>query len=134
MTQINKDIEKYISDVGTHLFCLKKNKKAVLADIREAICEFTENNEVDSIDDIYRRFGTPEEIAKAYIADTEPKNIKKAVNIRKLIVIAVVIALVMVAVTLIVNIVDSHNGNIVAYNETIIEGTSTVVACIKFHF
>lgn len=83
MTQINKDIEKYISDVGTHLFCLKKNKKAVLADMREAICEFTENNEVNSIDDIYKRFGTPEEIAKAYIADTEPKNIKKGSQYQK---------------------------------------------------
>ena len=46
MTEINKDIEKYISEVGTHLFCLRKNKKTVLADIREAVFEFTENNDV----------------------------------------------------------------------------------------
>ncbi|MBR3974971.1 MAG: hypothetical protein IKJ88_03820 [Clostridia bacterium] len=125
MTQINKDIEKYISDVGTHLFCLKKNKKAVLADMREAICEFTENNEVNSIDDIYKRFGTPEEIAKAYIADTEPKNIKKAVNIRKLIVIAVVIALVMLAVSFAIAIFDSHKQNIsYYYNSDIVTDAS----------
>ena len=90
MTAIKKDIEKYISEVGTHLFCLKKNKKTVLEDIREAVFEFTENNDVTSMDVIYERFGTPEEIAKAYIADAEPKNIKKAISVRKVLVWAVV--------------------------------------------
>ena len=121
MSEISKDIEKYISEVGTHLYCLKKNKKEVLADIRDAVFEFAENNGVHSIDDIYRRFGTPEEIAKAYIADTEPQNIKKAISIRKVIVIAVVIALVMLALTFLIIIIDSHSSKIIYYERGAVE-------------
>ncbi len=121
MIAIEKDIEKYMSEVNSHLFCLRKNKKAVLEDIREAITEFTENNDVETIDVIYSRFGTPEEIAKAYIADAEPQNIKIAINIRKMLVAAVVIALVMLAITFIVTIIDSHQSNIAICNDGSIE-------------
>ena len=121
MIAIEKDIEKYMSEVSSHLFCLQKNKKAVLEDIREAILEFTESNEVETMDIIYARFGTPEEIAKAYIADAEPQNIKKAINIRKMLVAAVVIALAMLAITFIVTIIDSHQSNIAICNDGSIE-------------
>lgn len=134
MIAIEKDIEKYMSEVSSHLFCLQKNKKAVLEDIREAITEFTENNDVETIDVIYARFGTPEAIAKAYIADAEPQNIKKAFNIRKMLLAAVVIAICLLAITLIINIIDSHNGNIVAYNESIIEGTTALFSNFKMFY
>ncbi len=109
MTQISKDIEKYVSEVGTHLFCLKKNKKEVLADIRDAVFEFAENNGVDSVQAIYDRFGTPEEIAKAYIADAEPQNIKKAINTKKLILTAVVAVIIVYIIAMLFIIYDAHN-------------------------
>lgn len=101
MIAIEKDIEKYMSEVSSHLFCLQKNKKAVLEDIREAILEFTENNEVETIDVIYSRFGTPEEIAKAYIADLDPKLIKKKISIRKILILTLVITFVLLSAFLI---------------------------------
>ena len=126
MTAIGKDIEKYISEVGTHLFCLKKNKKEVLAEIREAVFEFAENNDVHSIDDIYKRFGTPEEIAKAYLSDAEVQNIKKAINIRKVSVAAVAIVLAMLAITFIIVIADSHNANGAYFIDSPIEVITTL--------
>ena len=121
MAEINKDIEKYISEVGTHLFCLKKNKKTVLADIREAVFEFTENNDVTSMDVIYERFGTPEEIAKAYIADAEPKNIKKAFSVRKVLVwavVAVVLAFVIFLLSLFIESYRQGHGTVTIDIET----------------
>lgn len=91
MTDINKDIEKYLSQVKSYLPCRKADKIAILKDIRQAILEFTENSGAETIDDIYNRFGTPEEIAKAYLSDAEPQSIKKATNIRKIIISAVLI-------------------------------------------
>ncbi len=111
MIAIEKDIEKYMSEVNSHLFCLQKNKKAVLEDIREAILEFTENNEVETMDVIYARFGTPEEIAKAYIADAEPQNIKKAFNIRKMIVVAIVILILIYLTIMLCVAYDAHSAN-----------------------
>lgn len=128
MIAIEKDIEKYMSEVNSHLFCLQKNKKAVLEDIREAIIEFTENNEVETMDIIYARFGTPEEIAKAYIADAEPQNIKKAFNIRKMLAASIVIALAMLAIAFSVALYDNHKTEIVFCNDTIIETENTVLS------
>ena len=121
MTEINKDIEKYLSQVKAYLPCKKSDKAVILADIRQAISEFAENSDIQSIDDIYKRFGTPEEIAKAYLSDAEPKNIKKAINIRKVFVIAVVIALSMLALTFLITIIDSHSNEIIYYERGAIE-------------
>ncbi|MBQ3519324.1 MAG: hypothetical protein IJA31_08405 [Clostridia bacterium] len=132
MIAIEKDIEKYMSEVNSHLFCLQKNKKAVLEDIREAILEFTENNEVETIDVIYSRFGTPEEIAKAYIADAEPQNIKKAFNIRKMLVASVVIALAILAITVIITIIDNHSGKIIYYESGVIEEVAQMIISSNF--
>ncbi len=131
MITIEKDIEKYMSEVNSHLFCLQKNKKAVLEDIREAITEFTENNDVETIDVIYSRFGTPEEIAKAYIADAEPQNIKKAFNIRKMLLAAVVVSLLSFTIFLICSFLDLHGDGFGEYTVTISENTSHFAACIK---
>ena len=121
MTEINKDIEKYLSQVKAYLPCKKSDKAVILEDIRQAISEFAENSAIQSIDDIYKRFGTPEEIAKAYLSDAEPNNIKKAVNIRKVFVIAVVIALSMLALTFLIIIIDSHSNEIIYYERGAIE-------------
>ncbi len=121
MTEINKDIEKYLSQVKAYLPCKKSDKAVILADIRLAIYEFAENSDIQSIDDIYKRFGTPEEIAKAYLSDAEPNNIKKAINIRKVFVIAVVIALSMLALTFLITIIDSHSNKIIYYERGAIE-------------
>ena len=121
MTEINKDIEKYLSQVKAYLPCKKSDKAVILTDIRLAIYEFAENSDIQSIDDIYKRFGTPEEIAKAYLSDAEPNNIKKAINIRKVFVIAVVIALSMLALTFLITIIDSHSNEIIYYERGAIE-------------
>ena len=126
MTAIGKDIEKYISEVGTYLFCLKKNRRKVLADIREAVFAFAEEFSVESIEDVYRRFGTPEEIAKAYLSDAEVQNIKKAINIRKVSVAAVAIVLAMLAITFIIVIADSHNANGAYFIDSPIEVITTL--------
>lgn len=131
MIAIEKDIEKYMSEVNSHLFCLRKNKKAVLEDIREAILEFTQNNEVETMDVIYARFGTPEEIAKAYIADAEPQNIKKAINIRKMLVAAVVILILSIVIFLVCSFLDLHGDGFGEYTVTIAENKSYIEVCIN---
>ncbi len=126
MTEINKGIEKYLSQVKAYLPCKKSDKAVILADIRQAISEFAENSDIQSIDDIYKRFGTPEEIAKAYLSDAEPNNIKKAINIRKVFVIAVVIALSMLAIAFVIALFDSHRQNIAYYyNSDVVIDVST---------
>ena len=126
MILTEKEIKSYISDVGNNLFCSRKQKKQILADIENEVLTYAENKRITDINEIYAHFGTPEEIAKAYIADAEPQNIKKAINIRKLLVAAVIIALAMLAITFIIAIVDSHNANAAYFTETPIEEITTL--------
>ncbi len=108
MTEINKDIEKYLSQVKAYLPCKKSDKAVILEDIRQAISEFAENSAIQSIDDIYKRFGTPEEIAKAYLSDAEPKNIKKAISLRKVLVWAVVAVVLAFVIFLLSIFIESY--------------------------
>ena len=126
MILTEKEIKSYISDVGNNLFCSRKQKKQILADIENEVLTYAENKRITDINEIYAHFGSPEEIAKAYIADAEPQNIKKAINIRKLLVAAVIIALAMLAITFIIAIVDSHNANAAYFTETPIEEITTL--------
>ncbi len=121
MTEIKKDIEKYLSQVKAYLPCRKADKTAIIKDIRQAILEFTENSGAETIDDIYKRFGTPEEIAKAYLSDTEPQNIKKAINVRKVIIAAVVAFLLILLGFLIAVFLDLHGDGYGTVTVTLLE-------------
>ncbi len=126
MTEIKKDIEKYLSQVKSYLPCRNADKTAILEDIRQAIFEFTENSGAETIDDIYNRFGTPEEIAKAYLSDADPKKITKTINRDKLLISFVAAALIIFVGFMTAVFIDSrfdHNGTL---HITIEEGVSFI--------
>ena len=95
MITIEKEIEKYISDVSSKLLCSKEKKKELIKDIRGAVFDFAEGSGTKDIADIYKHFGTPEELAKAHMSELDPEQIKKKVNIRKVIIVAVIIILLL---------------------------------------
>ncbi len=112
MITIEKEIEKYISDVSSKLLCSKEKKKELIEDIRGAVFDFAEGSDTKDIADIYKHFGTPEELAKAHMSELDPAQIKKKVNIRRVVIVAVVIMLIVFAVTMIIVIIDSNRDNI----------------------
>ena len=132
MILTEKEIKSYISDVGNNLFCSRKQKKQILADIENEVLTYAENKRITDINEIYAHFGTPEEIAKAYIADAEPQNIKKAFNIRKMLVASVVIALAILAITVIITIIDNHSGKIIYYESGVIEEVAQMIISSNF--
>lgn len=116
MTAIEKETEKYISDVSSRLLCSKKKKKEIIEDIRGAVLDFTEANGTEDIKEVYEHFGTPEELAKAHLSELDPAQIKKKVNIRRVVIVAVVVALIALVFSLIIALIDGHiagNGNAV---------------------
>ncbi len=131
MTEINKDIDKYLSQVKAYLPCRNTDKTAIIKDIRQAILEFTENSDIQSIDDIYKRFGTPEEIAKAYLSDAEPQNIKKAINVRKVIIAAVVAVVLIFAIFLLCTFIESYRQGHGTVTIEIESGTIILMIAIK---
>lgn len=109
---MQNEIKEYIKSVKKQIVCPTAESRQMLRELQANVSDFVQENPDADMVQIVEQFGEPEEIAKMYIADTEPKNIKKAVNIRKLSATAVVITLVMLAVTFIITIIDSHSANV----------------------
>lgn len=109
MTAIEKETEKYISDVSSKLLCSKKKKKEIIEDIRGAVLDFTEANGTEDIKEVYEHFGTPEEFAKAHLSELDPEQIKKKISAKKMIFWGIIIALAMIAFVLFYELIDSHN-------------------------
>lgn len=102
MSGINKEISVYISAVRKNLICTRKLKKTIITDFRNSVLDFAEERKITDINELYAHFGTPEEVAKTYLADADPKEIKKNINTKKVILTALIIALLMYAAGVII--------------------------------
>ena len=126
MTAIEKETEKYISDVSSRLLCSKKKKKEIIEDIRGAVLDFTEANGTEDIKEVYEHFGTPEEFAKAHLSELDPVQIKKKVNIRRVVIVALTIAITMFIIALAIELIDAHRTGMGYYSEEIVTNKSII--------
>ena len=121
MIKIEKDIEKYIDEVEGYLDCLRKNKQKVIDEIRNSIYVYAEENGISDIKEVYDHFGTPEEIASQALSTVDPKMIKKALSIKRIVAIALTAIVVSFIVFLVAMYMDAHKDNNGTIEETIIE-------------
>lgn len=121
MCTIEKEIEKYLSEIQNNLICNSKAKKNIIEEISGSVYDFAEAKGINDISEIYEHFGTPEEMARTYLSQSDPKKIAKAVRIKKAVVIGVIVAILLFAISLIIAIIDSHRSNDGHYIDTVIE-------------
>lgn len=108
MCNIEKEIEKYLSEIQNNLVGSNKAKKNIIREIEGLVYDYAEVKGVKDISDIYSHFGTPEEMAQTYLSQSDPKKIAKAVRIKKAVVIGIVVALVMFICSLLITMTDAH--------------------------
>ena len=121
MIKIEKDIEKYMRAVEEYLVCPKEQKEKVLSEIRNSIYVYAEENGISDIGEVYDHFGTPEEIASQALSTVDPKMIKKALSIKRIVAIALTAIVVSFIVFLVAMYMDAHKDNNGTIEETIIE-------------
>lgn len=121
MCTIEKEIEKYLSEIQNNLVGNSKAKKNIIEEISGSVYDFAEAKGINDISEIYEHFGTPEEMAQTYLSQADPKKIAKAVRIKKAIVIGVIVALVLVAASLLISLMDAHKSYNNEKNYEIIE-------------
>ncbi len=115
MSDIEKEIKKYLSEIKSNLICSGKQKRDIIKEIEGSVYEYAENKGIKDISEVYNHFGTPEEVARTHLSQIEPKKIKNAVNVRKVVIIGVLAVIFMLAVYLIASFIDGHkeaNGTI----------------------
>ena len=120
MSVIEKEIEKYLSEIRNNLVCSGKLKKDIIEEIESSIYDYAECKGIKDISEVYIHFGTPEEMARTYLSQVDPKKIKKAVNVRKVVVLGVLFALIMLLVFYVAIFIDAHKAHSLIVEDEII--------------
>ena len=114
--QLKRDIKRYIKEIKQNIICDFRTRKKFISDIKNSIYDFAEKENAVTMDDIYKHFGSSQEIAKEFLLNADVKKIKKRMNFTKIILIGIIAALVMWAAGLVYAIIDAnviHSGDVV---------------------
>lgn len=106
--QLDRDIRNYIKEIKSLLICDYKTQNKFIGDIKSRIDDHIENGLINNIDDVYKRMGSPHDIAMAFFENADVKKVKKKMNITKIILIGVITALIMWAVGITAIVIDEH--------------------------
>lgn len=107
-TEQNNKLTNYYKDIASLLICSAGQKKKFMSDFKISVNDFLEENPDCVFDDIEIAFGTPEEISSAFLTDDSSVNLKKRLNIKKIIILALIAALVIWLIFAAVSLIDVH--------------------------
>lgn len=93
-----KEIQKYKKHVKALLICDSKTAKSYLSDLENGIADFVENSGATSIEEVITRFGEPEVVARAFFESADIRKIKRRKNIKRMLLVGVLLAVVIWAV------------------------------------
>lgn len=117
--QLNKDVKKYIKDINSYLICDFSTRNKFISDLKSDIDEYIENNSVTDFDSVYKYFGEPRDIATGFLENADTKKIKRKMNITKVVMAAVIIAILILAIYMTFIAIDAHN-SFYGHDETFI--------------
>ena len=80
---MDKICKVYVSQVKAILPVWGKKEKAFVKKLNSDLCDYCEDNNVNTIEELYKGYGTPQEITFEYIYLMEPQVISKRINIAK---------------------------------------------------
>ena len=103
-----KQLDEYFAEVSKALMCPPKQKKAFINQLRSDVESFLNDNPDATADEIKACFGSAESIAQSFITNSEPGTLKKALDIKKVILIGVIVALVIYLAFVVISLIDVH--------------------------
>ena len=108
---LNKEVKKYIKDINSYLICDCSTRNKFIGDLKSDIDEYIEGNSVTDFDSVYNHFGEPRDIAKGFLENADIKKIKRKMDITRVALIAVIVALVMWGIGITATWIDAHESN-----------------------
>ena len=131
MDAVNPAISQYLHEVEKEMTCSPKRKKKLLQRLRTDIEEFADNcgEDLDK-QAIADHFGAPKDIAENFLATTDYADMKKAVSIKKTIVICTVVACLIALIGFVIYIIYDYwarenfaNGYVIEVTYETVDGT-----------
>lgn len=86
-------IARYVREVNKEIIATPKQKRKLFGDLKADIRERIADGKIASYEDIIAHFGTPVQVAMDFFATADIKEIKKKLMIRRIIVSAVIVCL-----------------------------------------
>ena len=94
----NKAIRKYCARISVCLVCSRREKRRMLDQIRRMCRDYLAEFSGVDYDALVARFGTPEQIAGAYVDEMEPAAVLDGFRLRRRIVSTVAIGMAAVVI------------------------------------
>lgn len=104
----NTDLKEYYREIEKLLVCQRKQKADFMSALKADIDEYIATVGQADIENIRAEFGTPEKIAESFLSNSDAVTIKRKTDLRKCIVAAVIVALVIYFAFVIISLVDVH--------------------------
>ena len=105
----DRQLQEYLSEVSRSLICDKKQKKAIIGQLRADVEGFVAENDETSLEDIIGYFGSAESISASFMENVDTVKLKRSLDVKKVIVIALVLALVIYVLFVVISLVDVHD-------------------------
>lgn len=115
----------YLNEIKRNINCDSKEKNKLINFLEKSIDSLIDERENMTIDDLILELGEPQKVAKeleeTISEDKQRKYIKKAINVKRVVAVAVSALLIMFAIWLIAMFVDAHETNVGSYFEETLE-------------
>lgn len=105
---LKNELKLYYSEIEKLLVCDRKQKSSFMAELKANIDEYLAISPDSDIEKIKAEFGTPEVIAESFLSNSNAAVIKKKLDIKKCILIALVVALAVYIAFVIASLIDVH--------------------------
>lgn len=105
---LKKELQVYFKEVEDLLLCDRKSKKAFLRDLQADVDEFVSTEPDADLNGIRTAFGTPSEIAESFLKNADIVQLKKKMNIKKIILIALLAVVLVYVAFVVASFIDVH--------------------------
>lgn len=121
MNATKQELNKYLKQIKKLLVCNGSRRKEFMDSFDDNLEEYLTVNPDADISKIQTEMGTPQEIANAFLENESAASIKKRMSIVRCIKIGVIIALFLLAITLVFELADAYRADRGYTEETITE-------------
>ena len=105
---MKNELKAYYSEIENNLICERKQKNAFMAELKANIDEYLASEDEVDIEKIKAEFGTPEMIAASFLSGSDAAEIKKKMDVRKAVILAITVALVIYLAFVVISLIDVH--------------------------
>ncbi len=105
----DQELKAYYSEISKSIVCSKKQKKEFLSQLIGDVNYYLSENPEASVQEIKNCFGSSEDIAKSFVSGYDSVDIKKKLSIKKAVIIAVIIMVLIYAAFVVISLIDVHN-------------------------